>query len=95
MIDPPAILPGTPPKKANAPAENPVLRELAERFEAQFVSEMLRYSGLNAVSESFGGGPGEEAFASFLTEAYADKMVGAGGVGLAESIYQAMLAKGK
>ena len=71
------------------------LRRVAEEFEASFIAEMLKHSGMNKVSGSFGGGPGEEAFASFLTEAYADQLVAVGGIGLAEPIFQAMVGKGE
>ena len=39
----------------------------------------------------FGGGPGEEMFKSFLTEAIANKMVKTGGVGIAASVQHEML----
>ena len=45
--DPPA--PATPTAAAAA-------RQAAEAFEAAFLAEMLKYTGLNATSESFGGG---------------------------------------
>lgn len=78
------------------PPENlEAARLAAENFEAQFIAEMLKYSGLNQTSSSFGGGPGEEAFASFLTEAYAKKITDAGGLGLSEAIYRAMVVEGE
>lgn len=75
--------------------EDAAVRKLAKEFEAQFIAEMLKHSGLNETSSSFGGGEGEGAFASYLTQAYAEKLADAGGIGLAESIYQAMLSKGE
>ena len=63
-------------------------RRAAEAFEAAFLAEMLKYTGLNATSESFGGGTGEEAFASFLTEEYARLLAGRGGIGLAEQVFE-------
>ena len=77
--DPPA--PATPTAAAAA-------RQAAEAFEAAFLAEMLKYTGLNATSESFGGGAGEEAFASFLTEEYARLLAGRGGIGLAEQVFE-------
>lgn len=62
----------------------------AEAFEAAFLAEMLKSSGLNAMSESFGGGAGEEAFASFLTEEYAQLMSERGGIGLAEQVFETL-----
>ena len=72
-----------PPTPADAAA-----RKAAEDFEAAFLGEMLKYTGLNAASESFGGGAGEEAFASFLTDEYARLLAARGGIGLAEQVFQ-------
>lgn len=65
-------------------------RAAAESFEAAFLAEVLKHSGLNAMPSSFGGGAGEEAFASFLTQEYARLMSARGGVGLAEQVFEAM-----
>ena len=74
-----------------SPAEGEAaLRAKAEEFETQFLAEMLGHAGLGSVSESFGGGIGEEQFASFLRQEQAAAMVKAGGIGLAESIFRAL-----
>lgn len=64
------------------------LREAAKELEATFLSEMLKSAGLGELSETFGGGPGE--FASFLRLEQARAMVEAGGIGLAETLFEAM-----
>jgi Rod binding domain-containing protein len=69
------------------------LREAAEKIEASFLSEMLKAAGVGKPSEAFGGGIGEEQFASFLRDAQAEQMVRAGGIGLAESLFQALKEK--
>lgn len=66
------------------------LRAAAAKLEATFLAEMLKSAGVGAPRESFGGGPGEEHFASFLREAQAREMVEAGGIGLAEALFEAM-----
>ncbi|MFQ1700428.1 rod-binding protein [Loktanella agnita] len=66
------------------------LRDAAAKLEATFLAEMLKSAGVGAPRESFGGGPGEEHFASFLREAQAREMVDAGGIGLAEALFEAM-----
>ncbi|WP_106746747.1 rod-binding protein [Yoonia maritima] len=66
------------------------LREAAQKLEASFLSEMLKSAGLGAPREAFGGGAGEEHFSSFLREAQANEMVKAGGIGLAQSLFEAM-----
>ena len=66
------------------------LRRAAGQLEARFLAEMLKAAGLGDARESFGGGAGEDQFASFLREAQAGEMVKAGGIGLAESLYQAL-----
>lgn len=67
-----------------------VLRRTAESLEAAFLSEMLKSAGLGQPRGDFGGGAGEEQFASFLRDEEARAMVRAGGVGLAESIFEAL-----
>ena len=66
------------------------LREAAQKLEATFLAEMLKSAGVGAPRDSFGGGIGEEQFASFLREAQAEEMVKAGGIGLAEALFEAM-----
>ena len=68
--------------------------EKAKELEAAFLSEMLSFSGLGAVSEGFGGGAGEEQFGSFLRAEQARMMVDQGGIGLAEMIFNSLKAKG-
>ncbi|MEM8538079.1 MAG: rod-binding protein [Pseudomonadota bacterium] len=67
------------------------LREAAQKLEATFLAEMLKSAGLGAPREGFGsGGAGEEQFASFLRQAQAEEMARAGGIGLAEALFEAM-----
>lgn len=66
------------------------LRDAAMKLEATFLAEFLKSAGVGAPRESFGGGAGEEQFASFLREAQAEEMVKAGGIGLAEALFEAM-----
>jgi len=92
-LEPTVILPASsvaisqPPA---APSSDDRLREAAQNLEAAFLAEMLKSAGLDAQRESFGGGVGEEQFASFLREEQARQMVRAGGLGLAESLYESM-----
>lgn len=65
----------------------------ARNLEASFLAEMLKSAGVGAPRETFGGGAGEEHFASFLREAQAKEMVQAGGIGLAEALFEAMKAR--
>lgn len=77
------------------PSQDARLREVAMQLEATFLSEMLKSAGVGAVSESFGGGVGEEQFGSYLRDAQAREMVKAGGIGLAQSLFEAMQARGE
>lgn len=63
-------------------------RHAAQEFETAFLAEMLKSTGVNAASGSFGGGAGEDAFASLLTQEYAAAMAAKGGIGVAEWVYQ-------
>lgn len=66
------------------------LRAAAEKLEASFLAEMLKSAGLGTPRDSFGGGAGEAQFASFLREEQARAMTRAGGLGLAESLFEAL-----
>lgn len=77
------------PLRADA-AKDQQLHAAAEALEAQFLTEMLKSAGLGEARESFGGGVGEEQFASFLRREQATEMARTGGVGLAESIFEAL-----
>lgn len=80
------------PALASAPTPDP-LREAAMQLEASFLAEMLKSAGLGKTSEAFGGGLGEDQFASFLVAEQAKQLVNSGGIGLAESIYNALKAR--
>lgn len=84
MIDPP-LRPVSEPSPRDA-----LLRRTAENLESAFLSAMLKSAGFGRARESFGGGAGEEQFASFLRDEEARAMVHAGGIGLAESIFEAL-----
>lgn len=65
----------------------------AEELEAAFLAEMLSHAGFGAARDSFGGGIGEEQFASFLRAEQAGAMVRNGGIGLAEQFFRSMTAQ--
>ncbi|WP_341776749.1 rod-binding protein [Meridianimarinicoccus aquatilis] len=82
-------------------APDTALRKVAIKLESQFLSEMLKHAGLGrnvgigSEESGFSGGEGEEQFGSFLREKQAERMAEAGGIGLAESIFQALKAREK
>lgn len=76
---------------ATTPAQrDSALMQAARELETQFLAEMLKSAGLGKVSESFGGGVGEDQFGSFLVTEQARAMVDAGGIGLAESLFNSL-----
>ena len=85
MID----LPPTAPVALDARRDQ-ALRNAAKELEAGFLSEMLKSAGLGQVSDSFGGGIGEEQFTSFLVDEQASAIVEQGGIGLAEALYNSL-----
>ncbi|QDY70343.1 hypothetical protein FPZ52_11380 [Qingshengfaniella alkalisoli] len=66
------------------------LRDTAVDLEATFLSQMLKSAGFGEMSESFGGGAGEEQFASLLRDAHSGAMTEAGGLGLAQHIFESL-----
>lgn len=75
----------TPPEHRDA-----ALRAAAQKLEATFLAEMLKSAGLGESRQTNGGGAGEDQFSSFLVQAQAEEMVAAGGVGLAEALFEAL-----
>lgn len=72
------------------PESDPLMQQ-AKELEVAFLAEMLGHAGLDAKADSaFGGGAGEEQFASFLRQEQARLMVERGGIGLAEALFRAM-----
>ena len=74
------------------PVQRAKADKAAQGFEASFLSSMLgsMFEGTE-ISAPFGGGEGEAAFRSFLTDAMATSMAKHGGVGLAKSVSREML----
>jgi peptidoglycan hydrolase FlgJ len=77
-----------------APDKTATMQRKAEELEAAFLAEMLSHAGFGAARDSFGGGIGEEQFASFLRSEQARAMVAKGGIGLAEHFVRSMSAQG-
>tara|TARA_R110002072_G_scaffold44352_1_gene124223 strand:+ start:508 stop:795 length:288 start_codon:yes stop_codon:yes gene_type:complete len=69
------------------------IRQSAEALESVFLAEMLKSAGVFKPAESFGGGAGEEQFTSFLADTQARAMVARGGLGLADQIEAALIAR--
>jgi peptidoglycan hydrolase FlgJ len=69
------------------------LRAKANELEASFLAEMLSHAGFGAARDDFGGGVGEDQFASFLRAEQAKGMVAHGGIGLAEQFFQSLMKR--
>lgn len=91
MID--GLGPG--PWQASRTGEPDALRSAAKKLEAAFLSEMLKAARFGETPEVFGGGIGEDQFASFSRDATAEAMVEAGGIGLAERLFQSLQKGGR
>lgn len=76
-----------------APEPAAALRVVAQELEASFLAEMLKHAGFGASRESFGGGAGEDQFASLLRVEHARALAERGGIGLAESLFRALAAR--
>ncbi|WP_299140013.1 rod-binding protein [uncultured Tateyamaria sp.] len=75
---------------ARKPERNADLFGAAQKLEATFLAEMLKSAGLGQSRDSMGGGAGEDQFSSFLVQAQAEELVKAGGIGLAEALYESL-----
>ncbi|MGH1412409.1 MAG: rod-binding protein [Pelagimonas sp.] len=70
--------------------QDQALQKAAQELEANFLAEMLKSAGIGKTPEAFGGGAGEDQFASFMRMEQARQMAANGGIGLAESIFDAL-----
>lgn len=95
MIQPPTLPAALPAIPAQAAANDAsALRASAEAFEAVFLAEMLKAAGIGRAQEGFaGGGAGEDTFASYFADIHARALVARGGIGLADQIERALLAR--
>jgi flagellar protein FlgJ len=77
---------------ASAKASPAKLKTVAQQFEASFIGAMLKpmFDSLST-DGPFGGGEGEAAFKSFMTDAIAKSMAKHGGIGLAPAVQREML----
>jgi flagellar protein FlgJ len=66
----------------------------ARALEAGFLAEMLNHAGLRGGEGAFAGGAGEAQFDSFLRQEQAQLLVDAGGIGLAQQIFDSLLRRG-
>lgn len=72
------------------PTDPARLFEVAQSLEATFLAEMLKSVRFAEQPSAFGGGAGEDQFASFMREEQAKRMTEAGGIGLAQALFEAM-----
>ncbi|MDO8381067.1 rod-binding protein [Phenylobacterium sp.] len=90
----PAVnLPPSPaPMSAAELSKRGQIAQTAKDFESSFLSVMLgsMFKDVN-ISEPFGGGHGEDAFKSFMTEAMAKQVVKSGGLGISDDVAKEML----
>lgn len=83
----PLSLTGAPGGPGQAASPDTRLREAARNLEATFIAEMLRASG---AERQAGLGDGDSPFASFLLDARAQEIARAGGLGLAEVLFESL-----
>jgi Rod binding domain-containing protein len=86
----PAADSATPPS-ADDDARRTAMRAAAVEFEAVFLTQMLEHAGVGRAPGAMGGGAGEDGFRGMMLAEQGRQMARAGGVGLADHVYRAML----
>jgi Rod binding domain-containing protein len=68
------------------------MREVAQDFEAVFISEMIRpmFENIEA-AEPFGGGPAEDIWRNMQIDEYGKAVSKAGGVGIADAVLDQLI----
>jgi flagellar protein FlgJ len=77
--------------KMDETAKRAQIASKAKDYESTFLSMMFGQMMEGTSPTTFGGGQGEEAFKSFMTDAMAKSMVRHGGIGLAKALTADML----
>ena len=79
-------------KNSARSADTAQVAELAEKFEAQFISSMLSNMFSNVDTDGpLGGGEAEKTYRSFMIDEYGKLMARAGGIGVADHVKREML----
>ncbi len=91
-MTPTAPVSSAPPARPTVTTEqrDAALFQAAQDLEASFLAEMLKSAGFGKPRDAYGGGIGEDQFGSFLRQEQAKEMVKQGGIGLAESLFEAL-----
>ena len=86
------LTPTTQPPKVGAGESRAQITKTADSFETSFLSNMLgeMFEGVST-DGPFGGGQGEQAFRSFMMDAFAQQITKSGGIGVAASVQKEML----
>jgi len=75
-----------------SPAVAAKARAKAQDFEAVFLNSMFSQMFTNVNDGPFSGGQAANTWRSFLTEEYSKSFAKAGGVGIADHVYQQLIA---
>ncbi len=86
----PAILPRHDPALAQA---TPRMRQAAQAFEAQALSQLLSpiFATVDTSKTVMGGGQGESTWQPMMVDAMAKRIAAAGGLGLAQPVLREMI----
>lgn len=72
-----------------SPAE---AREVARQFESVFLGQLFEQMSMGLKTDgTFGGGPSEGIYRSYLNNAIADQVARNGGIGIADAVYREIL----
>jgi len=68
------------------------IKETAQKFESQFLAQMIGHMFEGVETDGpFGGGFGEQMFRSVMTDAMAQQMTRSGGIGVSATVQREML----
>jgi Rod binding domain-containing protein len=86
------LLPAQPPVQPVAtPEQLARVKKVSREFEESFLQVMMGEMFNTVQSGAFGGGEGEEAYKSFLTEAFSKQITAQGGIGLSHQLTTELL----
>ncbi len=90
-MDAPSLPIQPPVQPVATPEQMARVKKVSRQFEESFLQVMMGEMFKTVSTGEFGGGEGEEAFKSFLTDAFSKQITASGGIGLSTQINRELL----
>lgn len=90
-MDVPSLSAQPPVNPVATPEQMARVKKVSREFEESFMQVMMGEMFKTVQSGTFGGGEGEDAYKSFLTDAFSKQITASGGIGLSSQLTRELL----